>query len=99
MAGQIRMTPEAMRGRATEYTTEAGKLNDIIVKMDGLLGALQTEWEGSSSVAYAEKYADLKPSFEAARELINDIATALTNTARIVEDTDNNIANQFRNNA
>ena len=37
MASQIRMTPEKMRQRAGEYTTQANNLNSIITKMDGLL--------------------------------------------------------------
>jgi uncharacterized protein YukE len=33
MAGQIRMTPDQMRARAGEYTTEAGKVQDTISKL------------------------------------------------------------------
>ena len=37
MSGQIRMTPETMRQRAGEYTTQANNLDSIIRKMDSLL--------------------------------------------------------------
>ncbi|MCR5144634.1 MAG: WXG100 family type VII secretion target [Lachnospiraceae bacterium] len=96
MASQIRMTPEKMRQRAGEYTTQATNLNSIITKMDGLLGELQSEWEGSASDAYAERFRELRPGFVKAKELIDEISTALKNTAQIVEETDQNIANQFR---
>lgn len=96
MASQIRMTPDTMRQRATEYRTEAGKLNEIIVKMDNLLTTLQGEWEGSASESYAARYQELKPGFQKAEELINEIASALDSTAKIVEETDSNIANQFK---
>ena len=96
MASQIRMTPELMRTRAKSYETEAGKLDDIIETMVSLLGMLQSEWEGDASAAYAEKFAELKPGFIQASQLIRDIAKSLNTTASIVEQTDANIAAQFR---
>ncbi len=96
MANQIRITPEMMRSRAGEYTNEANKLNEIIRTMDRLLSNLQSEWEGEASRAYAEKFAQLKPGFVKAYDLINEISTALKSTAQIIEETDRSIANQFR---
>lgn len=94
-SGQIRMTPETMRIRANEYRTEAENVQAVIEKMDSLLNALLDEWEGSASSAYAQKFGELRPSFVAAKDLIDDIATALDNTAEAVESTDSQIASQF----
>jgi len=96
MANQIRITPEQMRSRAGEYRTEADVVNGVISKMDQLLGALQGEWEGAASESYAARYAELKPGFLKAEELIREIAQALESTANIVEQTDADIAAQFR---
>lgn len=96
MANQIRMTPERMRARAGEYTTQANNLQTIITKMDALLKGLQSEWEGSASEAYAQRFSELRPGFIKAKELIDEISTALKSTANIVEETDKNIASQFR---
>lgn len=96
MASQIRMTPEKMRTRAGEYTTQANNLQTVITKMDALLKNLQAEWEGSASEAYAARFAELRPGFVKAKDLIDEISAALKKTAQIVEDTDNSIANQFR---
>ncbi len=95
-AGQIRMTPESMRERANEYRTEAGNVEEVITKMDNLLDALQSEWEGSASEAYKEKFEELRPSFVKAKELIDEIAAALEKTAQLTEETDNSIASAFR---
>lgn len=95
MAGQIRIGPDAMRGRAAEYRNQAEAVNNVITTMRGLLEALQGEWEGASSVAYAARYEQLEPGFIRAEELINEIAAALTSTAAIMEETDSNIAAQF----
>lgn len=96
MASQIRMTPEKMRSRAGEYTTQANNLQSIITKMDTLLKNLQGEWEGSASEAYAARFAELRPGFVKAKDLIDEISAALKSTAQIVEETDNSIASQFR---
>ena len=96
MAVQIRLAPSQMRIRSNEYRHEAEKVHDVIIKMDQLLGALQSEWEGAASESYAQRYQELKPGFVKAEELIREIAQALDSTARIVEETDNSIAAQFR---
>lgn len=96
MAGQIRITPDQMRSRANEYRREADNVNGVIGQMDSLLGALQSEWEGAASESYAARFQELRPTFTKAEDLIREIATALDSTARIVEETDSNIASQFR---
>ena len=96
MANQIRITPDQMRERATQYRAEADTVNGVISKMDSLLQQLQGEWEGAASESYATRYQELKPGFMKAEALIREIATALDSTARIIEETDADIANQFR---
>ncbi|BAR04897.1 hypothetical protein A200_00325 [Parascardovia denticolens IPLA 20019] len=96
MAGQIRITPDQMRSRAGEYRNEANKIQDVISKMDSLLNQLQSEWEGQSAQAYAQKFAELRPGFVKAEDLTNDIAKSLDATAQSLESTDQNIASQFR---
>ena len=96
MANQIRITPDPMRGRASEYRTQASNVESVITKLDNLLQNLQGEWEGQASESYASRYQQLRPGFVKAQELINEIASALDSTANIVEETDTNIANQFK---
>lgn len=96
MANQIRMTPESMRTRAGEYTNQANNLQQVITKMDSLLKQLQSEWEGDASRAYAQRFAELRPGFVKAKELVDEISASLKATANIVEETDKNVAAQFR---
>lgn len=91
----IRITPDSMRERANQYRNEAQKVNDVIAQMDSLLGQLQGEWEGAASQAYAARFAELRPGFVKAEELINEIAAALVATANTMEQTDADIAAQF----
>ena len=96
MANQIRITLDQMLHRANDYRKEADTVNSVIAKMDALLQQLQREWEGAASESYAARYQELKPGFMKAEELIREIATALDSTAKIVEETDSSIANQFK---
>ena len=96
MSDQIRMTPDMMRSRASEYATQSEMVGEVISRMDSLLSQLQSEWEGAASRYYAEKYEELKPGFVKAQELIMEISEALNKTAQTVEETDQAIAAQFR---
>ena len=95
MAGQIKMTPEEVRESAKQYRQQAEVVNGVITKMDTLLAQMQSQWEGSGSQSYAARYADLKPSFTRAEELINEIATALDGAANAIERGDMEAARQF----
>lgn len=95
MAGQIKMTPEEVRASANQYRQQAEIVNGVITKMDTLLTQLQGQWEGSGSQSYASRYADLKPGFTRAEELINEIATALDAAANAIERGDAEAARQF----
>lgn len=94
--GQIRMTPDTMRQRAKQYDDEAGKVGEVISKMDSLLRTLQEEWEGAASQSYAERFSELRPNFVKAQDLVSEIAEALRATAQTVETTDSEIASQFK---
>jgi WXG100 family type VII secretion target len=71
-------------------------MNAVITSMDNLLSTLQSEWEGAASESYASRYAELKPGFQRAEELIQEIASALDQTAINLEETDAAIASGFR---
>lgn len=96
MANQIRISPDLMRSRAGEYRTQAGVVGEVIRKMDTLLQQLQAETEGEASRAYAQRYTELRKSFVNAQGLITEIAGSLDSYARILEETDRNISNQFK---
>lgn len=96
MAGQIRIAPDQMRARSAEYRVEAGRVQDVIGKMDRLLGQLQGEWEGAASKAYETRFLELRPAFVQAKELIDEIARALDTTAARLEETDAQIAAALR---
>lgn len=96
MAGQIRMTPETMRTRSREANQYSQTMQELISKMDRLLNTLKSEWEGDAVKGYEDRYNRIKPSFTNAKDLLDEVSHNLNETARIVEETDANIAAQFR---
>ena len=96
MSGQIRITHGEMRGRAGEVRQQRDTFEDVINRMQGLIDALQGEWEGQASAAYAEQWANLRPSFNQAKEVMGDLAQQLDGTAAAMEDMDQQIASKFR---
>ena len=95
MAGQIRMTPEQMRTRAGNFRTEGSNVDQTISKMQSLINELNTEWEGQAAQKFTDQFNQLKPSFIKMKDLINDVATQLDQTANAVEQMDREIAGKF----
>lgn len=95
-SGQIRMTPETMRTRASQTDKQSETVQNVITAMDRLLQTLKSEWEGDAMAGYEERYNAIKPSFQNAKDLLDEIAYNLRKTAEIVEDTDRTIGSQYR---
>lgn len=93
---QIRMTPETMRTRAGQTDKQAEAMQNLINTMDKLLQTLKGEWEGDAMKGYEDRYNKIKPSLKNAKDLLDEIAHNLRETAKIVEETDKSIASQFR---
>jgi WXG100 family type VII secretion target len=89
------MTPEQMRARAGEVNTQGTNLEDVIGALQSIIDGLQTEWEGAASVAYAQQFESLKPSFIKMKELTDQIAEQLNATAAATEQLDAEIASKF----
>ncbi|MDR1564215.1 MAG: WXG100 family type VII secretion target [Oscillospiraceae bacterium] len=93
---QIKLSPDEMRIRARDYHSEAAKLGETIKQSERMLRSLQGEWEGAASLSYSERFAQLKPSLVATCELLQETARGLESTAKLIEETDRDIANRFK---
>ncbi len=78
---QIRVTPDQLHERATEYRNQGRIVEDVISKLDNLLNVLEEEWEGNSAARYRSQYSDLRPSFISMQQLIGELATSLDQEA------------------
>lgn len=91
MSERIRITPEGIRKFAKEYSDESDKLQKVIERMELLLEELQIEWEGESSIAFADRFEGLKPSVNETRILIDDISKQLISIADNIEALDDEL--------
>lgn len=92
---QIRISPDAMRGRASEYANHQATLDELRTTLDTLLVTLQEEWEGQATESFASQWEGIKPSFENCSVLLTDINTQLMNTAEAMESLDAQISGQM----
>ncbi|PLT31469.1 WXG100 family type VII secretion target [Peribacillus deserti] len=96
MSGNIRLTPEELRGVARQYQTESSNVQELVSRLDNMSSHLQDIWEGASSQAFAEQYQQLRPSFEKMVTLLAEVSQQLNSSATVLEDTDQQIASQIR---
>ena len=86
--GQLRVTPEQLHERATEYRAQGDAVEGVIEKLDSLISALESEWEGNSAARYISQYSDLRPSFVSMQQLLTDLASSLDQEANLFEAAD-----------
>lgn len=84
----IRITPELMRERAASFRQQGETVQNVISRMDSLLGQLESEWEGNASNAFKARFEEIRPGFVASVELIAEIAQALDTNAANFEAAD-----------
>lgn len=92
---QIRIAPETMRTRASEYLTKQENLDTLTAELDTLLATLEAEWEGAATVSFREQWEGIKPSFTNCSTLLNDISGQLNSTADAMETLDAQISSQM----
>jgi len=96
MAGQIRMTPEDMRLRASNVDGQRNAFGEVIHKLENIFNQLETEWDGESSRKFRAQFEDLKrTAIKNMTQLLEDLGTQLRQTAKSVEDLDKDIASKL----
>jgi WXG100 family type VII secretion target len=95
MDGQIRITPQQMNDRAKQFYTEGENFEHVVTNMTNLVNYLQEEWEGQSSASFKTQFESFTPGFNSVKELINDIAKQLIDTAHALETLDHEISSKI----
>src|SRR5699024_3986724 len=93
--GNIRLSPDEMNQKATEFNQQGEEFEASVEKIGSLVSALEQEWEGQSSQAFAQQFNDLPPSFQKTKELINDIAQQLRDVSTAMVDVDQEISQRI----
>ena len=92
----IAIDPSEMRAIINDYNADSQSVQDVISRMDSRINQLEAIWTGQASSAYAARYYEFKPGFDNMRQLIADIATALSQATDAFEQTDQAAAQSMR---
>ncbi len=93
--GIIRLSPEQMNEKATEFDNRSEEFQSCVTKMRNMVTSLSEEWEGQSSRAFCEQFNELEQGFNKTVELIESIATQLREVSAAMVDTDSQISQKI----
>lgn len=95
MSGQIRMTPEDLKAKATRYENGAQQIEAILKDLTNLQSELSGEWEGQAFRKFDEQFQQLSPKVQNFAQLMHDINTQLNKTADAVAEHDEALSRNF----
>ena len=99
MSGQIRITPAELRQCASQCRAYGQEQEELINKTQTLIDNLRNQWEGRASASFAEQFGRLRPSYDQIRECYEYLSKQMGDTADIMENTDQEIANKLDSSA
>ncbi len=92
----IKLTPEDLRGSATKYTSGSEQIDEILTTLTNEQSVISDNWDGSAFESFEEQFNELSPKIKEFAELLQSINEQLISVARIIEDTDAEIASKIR---
>ncbi|KRM22342.1 WXG100 family type VII secretion target [Latilactobacillus graminis] len=95
MANTIKLTPEDLRASANKYEGFNQDVLDLIQNASQEQENIRSNWEGNAFDKFDQQFEDLKPKMQDFAQLMDDINNQLKKVAEIIENTDNDIANQI----
>jgi WXG100 family type VII secretion target len=92
MSFGIGVNAEILHGHSNEIKGDSGELGQLIAKITNRINALDTDWKGQAATSFIQQWADLKPSFDKAQQLLDEIGTQLGQAATAYESFDAEMA-------
>lgn len=92
----IQVTPDELRDKADDFSTNMEEQKDIITDSKNLLEELVDDgFEGATAQAFIDKFEALEPELNAAAELLGEISEALNQAASNFEELDEDMASSL----
>ncbi|MFB6468436.1 WXG100 family type VII secretion target [Cytobacillus sp. Hz8] len=95
MAGQIRMTPEELKSKATRYGQGSQQILEVLKSLSNLQEELRGEWEGRAFEQFDVQFNQLRPKVENFADLLDQINKQLNRTAEAVAQHDEQLSRNF----
>ena len=86
MAGQIRMSPEELKSKATRYGQGANQIEDILRQLQNLQNELRGEWEGRAFEGFDQQFNQLKPKYKTSHSYYKKLICSLIKLQKLLLD-------------
>ncbi|MGL5041574.1 MAG: WXG100 family type VII secretion target [Culicoidibacterales bacterium] len=91
----IKLTPEELRLQSNIYGKSAGEITVMLGRLDGVQREISANWDGEAWNKFEEQYGELSKKVRDFSNLLEDIDKQLKEVARVVEETDREIASKL----
>lgn len=88
----IQITPDMLRGKATELRGLKQQHDDNINKIKNLVNGLTDQWKGDAQTAFLEKFNSMQPTMQQFTEMLESFARKMDESANILQEADANAA-------
>lgn len=95
MASLIQVSPELLRGKATELRQYKTEHDEAMSKMRTLMTNLNEVFKGDAQTALLAKYESMQGTFTQFSEMLESYAKLLDTSATEMETTDQNLAGKM----
>lgn len=96
---RIALTPEELRGVASNFTAKAGELREIFNYMRQQVQSLDGTFEGNAKTAFFSTYEEIAKNMDQIPDVVDGLGTQLNTVATTIEDADNQLASSLRGNS
>lgn len=93
--GNIRVSPQYLQQKSRDIKEKSDDLDTLVGQLTVSINALAGEWEGQASAGFISQWIEVKPSFDRAAVLLDEIGTQLAQAANAYESVDIHMASKF----
>lgn len=90
----LRIDFEGIASSKSAIDTQKANFEELYESMNTTIGSLPDYWEGETANSYVQQFEDLKPSFDAIRDLMDSLSTQLNNISTNFSTADSDMAGQ-----
>ena len=95
---RIALTPEELRGVATNFATKAGEMREMFSYMRQQVNSLDGTFEGQAKEAFFASYEQIASKMDQIPDVVDGLGTQINAVADTFENADNELANSLRAN-
>jgi len=92
MAGRIRISPDQVRGVASQFRGKSQESGTMAQQLTSAVNGMQAEWEGMAAQKFYSDFTQWQQQMTKYVDLLNGIASQLDSIANTIEQTDQQLA-------